>query len=213
MRRVVLLLLVVGAGCGDGAAPSETVELDARAALADPTLATATAPDTFRARFVTTKGDFIIEAKRDWAPHGVDRLYNLIRIGYFRDTPFYRMVRGTFIQFGFNWDPKVNRAWERATIPADPPRVPNFPKYVTFGMKRSPDSRTTHLVINLRHNGHLDRTFAPVAKVVEGWDVVLRLNFEYREKPKQQRILNEGLEYLQRDFPRLDSIRSAAILE
>ena len=79
--------------------------------------------------------------------------------------------------------------------------------------KRSPDSRTTHLFINLRHNGHLDQSgFAPVAKVVEGWEVISELNFSYREKPKQQLILQQGLPYLQKEFPRLDYIKRAVIL-
>src|SRR5438034_770042 len=36
----------------------------------DPAKATAKAPDVYKAKFTTTKGDFTIEVHRDWAPFG-----------------------------------------------------------------------------------------------------------------------------------------------
>jgi peptidyl-prolyl cis-trans isomerase A (cyclophilin A) len=215
MKWLPLLILLVACG-EEKRAPSETAA-DTRSPLEHPELANATAPAKFRARFETTKGSFVIESERAWAPHGVDRLYNLIRIGYFRDTPFYRFVqkRGLgIIQFGFSWSPKVNAAWTDATIPADPAKLPNFRGYISFGMRNNrADSRTCQLFINLQHNGHLDSAFAPVARIVEGWDTIQKLNYEYLESPQQPRIANEGLAYLEKEFPRLDYIKKAEIID
>jgi len=211
MRYLALILLTA---CGsEETAPSERTG-DTRDPLYAPELADGKAPDEFRARFTTTKGDFVIESQRKWSPHGVDRLYNLIRIGYFRDTPFYRVMPGFVAQFGFTWDPKINLAWKDATIPADPNKVGNFARHIAFGQSTGPGTRTCHLFINLSNNAHLDRQgFPTVARVVEGWDVVTSLNAEYGQKPKQDRIANEGLPYLEENFPRLDYIRKAEIIE
>jgi hypothetical protein len=58
---------------------------------ASPAFATQ-APDSFRARFTTTKGDFVIAVHRAWAPLGADRFYNLVRSGYFDGVRFFRVV-------------------------------------------------------------------------------------------------------------------------
>ena len=52
------------------------------------------APEEFRVRFETTKGDFVVGCKRAWAPNGVDRFYNLVKVGYFDDAAFYRAIEG-----------------------------------------------------------------------------------------------------------------------
>ena len=210
---VLFLMVACGKG-GDATAPSDTSGADPRSKLLNPALANETAPDVFKAKFTTTKGDFIIKSERKWSPHGVDRLYNLIKIGYFRDTPFYRVMPRFVAQFGFPWDPKINLAWKNATIPADPNVVSNFEKFISFGQRGRPDTRTCQLFINLKNNAGLDRQgFPTVAQIVEGWEVVLELNSEYREKPRQDRIAKEGLPYLEKEFPRLDYIKSAEIIE
>jgi len=209
------LLLMVACGKGDDSkAPSDSAGVDGRSALLNPSLANETAPEVFKAKFTTTKGDFIIKSQRKWSPHGVDRLYNLIKIGYFRDTPFYRVMPRFVAQFGFTWDPKINRAWQNATIPADRNVVSNFKKFISFGQRGRPDTRTCQLFINLKNNAGLDsQGFATVAEIVEGWEVVLELNSEYREKPNQKLIAQQGLPYLEKEFPRLDYIKKAEIID
>ena len=60
--------------------------------------------------------------------------------------------------------------------------------------------------------------FSPFGKVVEGMDVVDKLNGEYGEGapggrgPNQMRVQSEGNAYLKKDFPRLDYIKSATLL-
>eukprot|EP00966_Prymnesium_polylepis_P058395 1352219-Prymnesium_polylepis.1 len=52
------------------------------------------APFCFISEFVTTAGSFRVESWRSWSPHGVDRLYSLIRAGYYNNTRFHRVVSG-----------------------------------------------------------------------------------------------------------------------
>src|SRR5207302_10996057 len=125
-------------------------------ALANPALATATAPAQFKVKMTTTKGDFVIELHRDWAPSGVDRFYNLVKIGYYDDVALFRVIKGFMVQFGINGDPAVNRVWREAHIKDDPTgKQSNGRGMVTFAMA-GPNTRTSQLVINYADNRNLD---------------------------------------------------------
>lgn len=185
---------------------------------ADPSKLTATAPETFRAQFETTKGKFVVEVTRSLAPRGADRFYNLVRSGYFTDVAFFRVVPGFMCQFGISGDPAIAAKWRGATIPDDPVKGSNTRGTITFATA-GPNTRTTQLFINYGNNTGLDaQGFAPFGKVVEGMDVVDKLNGEYGDGapfgrgPDQGRIQSEGNAYLKKDFPGLDYIKSATIL-
>jgi peptidyl-prolyl cis-trans isomerase A (cyclophilin A) len=189
-------------------------------ALLDPSLATDKAPESFKVKFVTTKGDFVIEVTRDWAPNGADRFYNLVKIGYFKDLAFFRNIDGFMVQFGIHGDPAVNAKWRESNIKDDPVTQSNKPGYVTYAQSSRPNSRSTQFFVNFRDNANLDRMrFAPFGKVVEGMEVVKSLYNGYGEGapngrgPEQGRIQEEGNAYLKKDFPKLDYIKSATIVE
>src|SRR5690606_9945572 len=180
----------------------------------------ATAPETFRVRFETSKGDFVVEVVRAWAPNGADRFYNLVRNGYYDDVRFFRVISGFMAQFGIHGDPKVNAAWRVRPIPDDPVVESNRRGYVTFAMTSQPNSRTTQLFINYADNTQLDGMgFAPIGRVVEGMEVVDQLYAGYGEGapngrgPDQARIVAEGNAYLNANFPNLDYIRRATVIE
>jgi peptidyl-prolyl cis-trans isomerase A (cyclophilin A) len=185
--------------------------------LADPATLNDKAPATYKAKFETSKGTFVIEVNRAWAPNGADRFYNLVKSGYFDDARFYRVVSGFMAQFGFNGDPKISAAWRAARIKDDPVRQSNKRGFVTYATS-GPDSRTTQVFINFDDNVGLDsQGFAPFGRVVSGMDVVEKLNAQYGDGPPrgpgpdQARIHFEGNAYLNKSFPRLDFIRKATI--
>jgi len=172
------------------------------------------APDRYRVRMETSKGAFVIEVDRALAPHGADRFHELVTIGFFRDVAFYRMVPGFIAQFGMHGTPSVHDKWRDATIPDDPMRTGNVKGTVAFAANGA-NSRSTQLFISLEDNRRkLDgqKVFAPIGCVVEGMDVVERLNMEYGEEPNYVRIARQGNSYLARWFPALDYIRSATVL-
>ena len=54
--------------------------------------------------------------------------------------------------------------------------------------------------------------FSPLGTIVEGMDVVDKLNSEYDEEPNNSRIAAKGNEYLGKWFPALDFIKSATLV-
>ena len=183
---------------------------------ADPAFATQ-APDSFRARFATTKGDFVIAVHRAWAPLGADRFYNLVRSGYYDGLRFFRVMPGFMAQFGIHGDTAVTTAWRERRIPDDPVRRTNVRGMVTFATA-GPGTRTTQIFINYGNNDRLDGMgFAPFGQVVEGMEVVDSLYGAYGEGaprgrgPDQFRLNVEGEKYLARQFPKLDKINKATV--
>jgi peptidyl-prolyl cis-trans isomerase A (cyclophilin A) len=185
----------------------------ARPSLLNPASLHAKAPDVFKAQFTTTKGDFVVEVHRDWAPLGADRFYNLVKNGFFTNTAFFRVIPGFMVQFGMSANPAVNKAWENANFKDDPVKESNKRGKVTFAKTSQPNSRSTQLYINYGDNGGLDPMgFAPFGDVVQGMDVVDMIYSGYRERPDQQRIIDEGDAYIVKNFPMIDKIKLAKIL-
>jgi peptidyl-prolyl cis-trans isomerase A (cyclophilin A) len=175
------------------------------------------APAIYKAKFDTSKGAFVIEVHRDWAPNGADRFYNLVKNGFFDNARFFRVISGFMVQFGINADPKVSAVWREARIKDDPVRQSNGRGLITFATA-GPDTRTTQVFINFADNAMLDRQgFAPFGQVVSGMNVVDGLYSEYGEGaprgrgPDQGRVQREGNAYLMAEFGKLDYIKKATI--
>ena len=62
------------------------------------------APDTFKAKFDTSAGEFVITVTRAWAPLGADRFYNLVKNGFYDGTRFFRVRPGFVVQWGIHGD-------------------------------------------------------------------------------------------------------------
>jgi peptidyl-prolyl cis-trans isomerase A (cyclophilin A) len=180
------------------------------AALLNPSFATAHAPDVYRARFTTTHGDFVLEVRRRLAPHAADRFYNLVRIGFYDGTRFFRVIDKFMVQWGIPGDPAVAAAWRNATIDDDPNARTNARATVSFAKTASPDSATTQVFVNYVDNARLDTLFSPFGEVVEGMGALDALYKGYGESPSQGRIQSEGDVYLN-GFPLMDRILRAHI--
>jgi len=176
------------------------------------------APATYRVKFDTTKGPFVVEIHRDWAPRGADRFYELIEDKYYDDLYFFRVIKGFVVQWGIHKDPAVMARWNTMAILDDPVTQSNRRGTITFATD-GPNTRTTEPFINLADNKRLDsRGFAPFGEVVEGLDVVDKLYSGYGDGPPkgegvdQTKAEAQGNEYIEGRFPRLDKIRTARLV-
>jgi len=206
MIRVIGFLLVFAL-----ATPASAQNLANPAALNEP------APVTYNVQFDTSKGAFVVEVHRDWAPNGADRFYNLVKNGFFDNARFFRVISGFMVQFGINGDPKLSGVWREARIKDDPVKKSNARGAITFATA-GPDTRTTQVFINYADNSRLDgQGFAPFGTVTSGMDVVDKLYNGYGEGapsgqgPAQDRIQREGNAYLTSQFGKLDYIKKATI--
>jgi peptidyl-prolyl cis-trans isomerase A (cyclophilin A) len=186
--------------------------------LASPAALNEPAPPTYNVRFDTSKGSFVVEVHRDWAPNGADRFYNLVKNGFFDNDRFFRVITGFMVQFGINGDPKLSAVWREAHIKDDPVTKSNARGAITFATA-GPDTRTTQVFINYADNSRLDgQGFAPFGIVTgTGMAVVDKLYNGYGEGapsgngPAQDRIQREGNAYLTSQFANLDYIKKATI--
>lgn len=208
MIRILALLLVLAS-----ASPCWSQGLSNPAALKEQ------APATYGVDFDTSKGPFVVEVRREWAPNGADRFYNLVKNGFYDNARFFRVIEGFMVQFGINGDPKVSSVWREARIKDDPVKQSNGRGYITFATA-GPNTRTTQVFINFADNSALDNQgFAPFGKVASGMNVVDALYADYGEGapsgrgPAQERIQREGNAYLTGSFANLDYIKKATIVK
>ncbi len=187
--------------------------------LGNPAALNEQAPAVYKVNVDTSRGSFIIEVHRDWAPLGADRFYNLVKNGFYDNDRFFRVIAGFMVQFGINGDPKVSAVWREARIKDDPVRQANQRGYISFATA-GPNTRTTQVFINFGDNRALDRMgFAPFGRVVSGMDAVDALYSGYGEGapsgngPDQQRVQSQGNAYLTKDFAKLDYIKKATIAQ
>src|SRR5580692_6254449 len=170
------------------------------------------AAHTYRVLLDTSKGPVVVDVDRRLAPNGAQRFYELVKAKYFDGARFYRVVPGFVVQWGAAADPAVTKKWD-VTIPDDPVKESNTPGTVVFAATGQPNSRTTHLFINLGDNAKLDAMgFAPIGRVAGGMQVVGRIYPGYAEQPDQALIAAQGNAYLKKEFPRLDYIKTARIV-
>lgn len=185
--------------------------------LANPAALNEQAPASYKIKFDTTKGAFVIQVTRAWAPHGADRFYNLVKNGFYDNVRFFRVISGFMVQFGINGDPQLSARWRAASIPDDPVTQSNKRGMITFATA-GPNTRTTQVFINFADNTNLDGMgFAPFGRIASGMNVVDAINAEYGEGaprgrgPDQGKLQNEGNAYLAREFARMDYIKKATI--
>lgn len=232
--RIAHALAILALGCtlgctnkqpaGSAETKAETAPVAAKTggspALLDPSLAVEKAPDEYRVQLDTTKGKVVIAVHREWAPQGADRFYNMVKAGFFERVAFFRAIEGFMVQFGMHGNPAVQQAWNAYQIPDDPAGVQSNKRgTITFAM-RGPNTRTTQVFINYKDNIPLDSMgFTPFGEVVEGMDVIDSLYKGYGEGapkgkgPDQMRLTKEGNAYLERDFPQLDWVEKASLVE
>jgi peptidyl-prolyl cis-trans isomerase A (cyclophilin A) len=218
IRTAWLLCALVLGACG-----GEAVEEPTDPRLQNPLLRASqfseTAPLSFRARFETTKGDFVIEVHRAWAPLGADRFYNLVKRGWYDGVRFHRVLTDFLVQWGIHDEPYVNAIWKDELLADDPATKSNTRGRVAFA-KGGANSRTVQVFVNYKDNTSLDeRGFTPFGEVVEGMEVVDGFYAEYGEGPPrgegvyQAMAMARGAEYYDAEFPGLDKIIRAAIVD
>jgi cyclophilin family peptidyl-prolyl cis-trans isomerase len=178
-------------------------------------------PDSFKVLFATTKGEFVIEAYKSWAPIGVERFYQLARTGYYDNNYFFRVEKDYVVQFGITPDPAKRNNWDRSRLQDEPVKEKHLKGIVAFA-RSGKNSRSAQLFIDVNDNAKLDTTmregvhgYPPIGKVIKGYEVLEALNGQYGRTilPLQDSIYKYGNVYLDKQFPGLDKIIKAKLIK
>ena len=222
MTRFVPLSVFIGFTTLLAAASQSLAPEKGSRALHDPhdSLWSQPAPTMYRVRIETTKGIILLDVTRTLAPRGADRFYHLVQVGFYDNSRFFRVISGRFAQFGIAGDPAIAKTWQNERFPDDPVKESNVRETFAFAMT-GPDARTTQIYINTVDQSRLDAMgFAPFGKVVEGMSVIDKLYTGYGETSgggmraeHQGKLFEEGNAYLDREFPLLDKLVRAEIIE
>lgn len=179
------------------------------------------APEVFRAKFETTQGDFVIVAKREWSPQGVDRLYQLIKNGFYEDMAIFRVVPNFVAQFGIHNDSVVNQGWRKFPLDDEPVILKNDSMNISFA-RAGKRTRSHQIYINLKNNNRLDtyegggvKGFPGIAKVISGMENVLKFHDGYGDKlgMRQDSIQKFGNKFIRKNYPEIDFIKTAYLLK
>jgi peptidyl-prolyl cis-trans isomerase A (cyclophilin A) len=189
-------------------------------AVPDTTILQLKSPETFRAVFVTTKGEVTIEAYHDWSPQGVDRLYQLITSGFYTDNCIFRVQPEFVVQFGISDNADANHFWDERPVADEPVNFSNLKGVISYA-RDGANTRTAQLFINMKDNLKLDTVnyngllgFPPIARIISGFEIVEALNSKYGFEPAnhQDSVMVQGNAYWEKKFPGLDYIREVRIL-
>src|SRR2546422_4863384 len=199
-----------------GTAPKTATAQSYDRTLLRPALLKEKGPDTYQVKFVTTRGEFTVSVTRAWAPIGADRFYNLVKHHFYDNASFFRVVPGFVVQFGISAYPPVSAAWDKANIKDEPVAQSNKRGYLTYAKTSMPNTRSTQIFINLKDNTGLDQQgFSPFGFVdAQGMKVVDMLYDQYGDSggPDQDQISKLGKPYLDKGWPKLDSIKTATLV-
>jgi len=200
-----------------GTVPAEVPRAGYDHALLRPAMLKEKAPETYQVRFVTTRGDFTVTVHRGWAPIGADRFYNLVKHHFYDNASFFRVVPGFVVQFGISAYPPVSAAWENANIMDEPVVGSNKRGYLTYAKTSRPNTRSTQIFINLKDNAGLDaQGFSPFGVIdAQGMRVVEMMYDQYGDSTPdnfQDLITKAGKPYLDKNWPKLDSIKTATVV-
>lgn len=211
LRFAIPVAILVLAACGP--APERKQEAPKKRAVR-------TMPDVYKVRFATTKGPFVVEVHKQWAPLGAERFWRLVDLGFFDKSRVFRVKRNFVVQFGVSPDPRTNAVFNSLAIKDDPVKQSNKKGMMSFATS-GPGTRRTQVFVNLSDNTTLDKQgFAPFAKVVEGMDTVVDAFYSgYGDMPPRgmgpdpSKLAVEGDSYAESKFPRLDTIFKALVVD
>jgi len=168
----------------------------------------------------STKGSFVIEVLQDWSPLGARRFLDLVEVGFFTDIGLYRCVENFLTQFGITDNPELKH-WHNNNIPDDPNLQLGIKKYYVSYAGGGPNTRSTQIFIAFEDLDFLGKEpwETPFGRIVEGFEVIDSLYTGYGDiagfgtGPDQQRIYQEGNQYLRENFPALDYIESCEFVQ
>ena len=154
------------------------------------------------------RGTFRITVRPDWSAALAAAFVERVDAGFYDGCFFFRVLPGFIAQFGIKptW---AGRKWSRPTPDAPGPGATNTRGTIAFAGGAHP----TQLFVNLGDNSRLDREHTvPFAQVDDaGMAVLDQIYTGYKEGSGQVAAYQQGVDELQRQFPRMSWIERCAV--
>lgn len=164
----------------------------------------------------TGTGELTIEIYPEAAPNAAARFLELVKTGFYDNTPVFRVVPDFVVQFGINWrDPYPQ--WQDSNFNDDPSLFALERGTLAFA-KAGPDTNSTQVFINTVENNRLaspQYNFTVFGKVVSGMEAVDQ--FIPVGDPggglDQERLWNDGGAYLESLTTKPIMINEAVVID
>lgn len=153
----------------ESATPGKTSYLDPIPGVKAPAL-----KKVVKVKMTTDLGPILIELYPEAAPNAAKRFEELVRAGFFDNTPIFRIVPGFVAQFGINSDPK-QKPWKDKHFNDDPSLFMMGPGTLAFA-KAGPNTNSTQVFINFADNTQalLPQNFTAFAKITQGMELTTK---------------------------------------
>jgi peptidyl-prolyl cis-trans isomerase A (cyclophilin A) len=121
--------------------------------------------------FKTDKGLILIELYPEAGPNAAKRFEELVKTGFYDNTPVFRIVPGFVAQFGINSDPK-HVTWKDKLF-NDDPSLFRLEKGTLAFAKAGPNSNSTQVFINYNDNSSalVPQNFTAFGKITKGMEL------------------------------------------
>ena len=129
----------------------------------------------------TSAGDMVVEFWSDVAPKTVENFKKLATQGFYDGTAFHRIVRGFMVQGGdpLTKDTAMEARWGTGDpgykIKAEFNAKSHQRGVISMARAANPDSAGCQFFICFGTASHLDRQYTAFAKVIQGMDVLDKL--------------------------------------
>ena len=147
--------------------------------------------EVVKVRFKTSVGNIEMEIYPQAAPNAAKRFVELVKAGYYDNTPIFRVVKNPrpFVaQFGINWR-DGQRQWNEKRFNDDPSLFHLEAGTLAFA-KAGPNTNSTQVFINYANNDFLrGQTFSTFGIITKGLEIAN--NFKQVGDPNMG--LNQGM--------------------
>lgn len=168
-------------------------------------------------RMSTDAGDITVEVYPQAAPHAAQRFLELVKSGFYDNTPIFRVVRTPqpFVaQFGINWRPE-HKVWQHKYFDDDASLFQLLPGTLAFA-KAGRNINATQIFINYGNNSFLrEQGFAVFARITGGLEQALQ--FRSVGNPStglpQQNLWEDGENFLKQQTVKPNMIKQMQVVE
>jgi cyclophilin family peptidyl-prolyl cis-trans isomerase len=146
----------------------------------------AEADDLPQVRLTTTKGEILLELFENEAPDTVGNFIHLVSSKFYENSPFHRVLGNFMAQGGSNSDDGLGGPGYEIYCETDrDDHRKHFRGSLSMAKRPEPNSGSSQFFLTFRRTSHLDGEHTVFGRVLEGWEVLEKLQRRDPTRPGQ----------------------------